>query len=386
MLAGFTARPSLFRARAGSLRPIVRLSGIRWGSPVGRSCLWNTLFRPLRRAATILRKQGRAAQHVSRAGGERVHTCKVPTTALDDWLTKYPSVKARYGHLLLEGAGGNKNLVKALRPYFESAHLDGREYFHRAAGIELHPDGKKRGAHAKYPNCLPKEAIHGLFGEVMAGLLTEYCRDQFVGGHDWTVPIFLFRYHRDVEEYMHVLSRDKARARMVFGRTGTDFVAIALNDKGEIARCLAGEAKWRKTLTPTEVEDLLLGERVKDAAGNTRRRRGIWPQLNKDVDAPHGLRQLAELLKARDPAGWSAAIFSIERALWLDNDVRLPRTNLVLLAGNGAKRRGKGDPLIDWQLTPAEYKARHDLQVVELILSDGESLISDIYDSLWRGA
>jgi hypothetical protein len=42
--------------------------------------------------------------------------------------------------------------------------------------------------------------------------------------------------------------------------------------------------------------------------------------------------------------------------------------------------------LIDWEAKPAEYTAPHDLQVVELIVSDGEMLIDQIYDCLWNGA
>lgn len=39
--------------------------------------------------------------------------------------------------------------------------------------------------------------------------------------------------------------------------------------------------------------------------------------------------------------------------------------------------------LIPWEKLPEEYTAPHDLQVVELILKDGDRLIDGVYDALW---
>src|SRR3546814_13503092 len=96
--------------------------------------------------------------------------------------------------ILFEQSAPNDNtVVDELRPYFESAHLDAREVFHRAARIDLHPDADAPGQHAQYPNCLPPTAKKGLFGEVMAGLITQAY--PFLGAHHWTVPNFLSPYH-----------------------------------------------------------------------------------------------------------------------------------------------------------------------------------------------
>ncbi|MBU9663870.1 hypothetical protein KTF22_18510 [Burkholderia multivorans] len=313
-----------------------------------------------------------------------MHTCEVPGDTLDDWLTSYPTIEGNYGHLLLEQSGeSDDGLVEAFKPYFESAHMDAREHFHEQIGIELHPDAGDPGAHAEYPSCLPTTAKRGLFGEVMAGMLTEHY--EFVGGHDWTVPIFLFRHHEDVERYLFALARDPARARTVFGRFGTDFLAIALDEDGQVVRYLAGEAKWRKSLTQAAVETLLLGKKTEDDDGNEVRSGGIWDQLNVDSKIPHGLRQLQRLLMERDPDGWSAAILSLDRALLVASGETMPRTNVVFICGNGPDDREKGVPFIDWKERPAEYTATHDLQVVELILSKGEDLIEEIYGCLWNG-
>lgn len=312
-----------------------------------------------------------------------MHTCEVPEEVLDDWLTAYPSVEGNYGHLLLESSDkSNDELADLLTPYFESAHLDARKHFHEQIGIDLHPDAGAAGAHAEYPGCLPSVAKRGLFGEVMIGMLTEYY--DFVGNHDWIVPIFLFRHHGDVERYLFALARDPARARAVFGRFGSDFVAIALDQNNEVVRYLAGEAKWRKSLTQSVVDTLLLGKKDEDDDGNEIRSGGIWEQLNVDTGIPHGLRQLQKLLMDQDDEDWSETILSLDKALLVANGVILPRTNLVFICGNGPATREAGVPLLDWDEKPAEYTAAHDLQVVELIMSKGEDLIDKLYDCLWK--
>lgn len=314
-----------------------------------------------------------------------MHTCEAPGDTLDDWLESYPTIVESYGHMLLEQVGeSDETLVAMFRPYFESAHHDARQHFNEQIGIDLHPDADAPGAHAEYPRCLPPTARRGLFGEVMAGMLTEHYA--FVGEHEWQVPIFLFRHHEDVERYLFELARNPARKRAVFGRFGSDFLAIALDEEGQVVRYLAGEAKWRKSLTQATADTLMLGKMVKDEHGNdVRSGDGIWRQLNVDVGIPHGLRQLQRLLKERDPDGWAVAIMSLDRALLLRTAEPIPRTNLVLICGNGSAKREAGQVFIDWNAKPAEYTAPHDLQVVELILSDGEKLIDEIYDCLWNG-
>jgi hypothetical protein len=315
-----------------------------------------------------------------------MHTCPPPNEALEEWLKSYGTVRGRYGHLLLEQKVDTDNgLIVALRPYFESAHLDAREYFHAQIGIDLHPDAGAPGEDACYPNCLPSKSLRGLFGEVMAGMLTEAFRDSFVGSHPWRVPIFLFRYHADVEAYLYKLARDSYRQREVFGRFGSDFIGVVLDNEGRVTRFIAGEAKWRRRLTDSVVDELMLGELIKDPQTEERIHsgKGVWFEVNRDTSVPHGLRQLQRLLEERDPDGHAAAIWSLDAALVLDHPRPLPRTNLILLAGNGARRREAGEVLIGWEDLPREYTAIHDLQVIELILKDGELLIDGLYSSLW---
>lgn len=314
-----------------------------------------------------------------------MHDCPPPKEALARWLKAYGSVEeGSYGHLLLEQqAASDPALLAALKPYFESAHLDAREHFHRKIGISLHPDGADAPA-ISYPGCLPAKALRGLFGEVMAGLVTEAYQEDFVGGHAWQVPIFLFREHDDVEKYLWALRYDPARVREIYGRHGTDFVAISVDHTGEVVRVIAGEAKWRKTLTPGAIATLLHGPKVRNEATGELEHdgKGIWRELNRDTHVPHGLRQLQFLLEQCDPEGHAAAILSIDRAV-LGLGAQAERTDLVIICGNGAARREKADPFIPWENKPAEYLAGRDLQVVEVVLEGGDALIDALYASLW---
>lgn len=314
-----------------------------------------------------------------------MHTHQPPIDTLEEWLTAYPDVNGRYGHLLLEQTGeSDRELQEALRPYLESAHQDARVHFHEYIGIDLHPDADDAGAHAQYPSCLPTKARRGIFGELMAGLVTESY--QFVGNHEWKIPVFLFRYHADVRAYMFALARDPERVRQVFGRFGNDFIGIALDDDGSLERIIAGEAKWREILRPSVMKQLLLGD-LKDDPDNPgekiRAGDGVWYEVNRDIPVPEGVRQLQQLLEEYDPDGYSAAILSMDRALSMRDAEPIPRTDLILIVGNSPARREEGTAHIPWEDIPDEYTAGNDLQVVEIYLTKGEVLIDALYDSLW---
>ncbi|SFH27973.1 hypothetical protein SAMN04488020_10986 [Palleronia marisminoris] len=317
-----------------------------------------------------------------------MHECPPPKATLSRWLKSYGTVEASgtYGHLLLEQRSKKpKELLDDLRDYFESAHADAREHFHSQIGISLHPDGGPTET-ITYPSCLPKKTIRGLFGEVMAGLVTEAYQKEFVGGHPWHVPVFLFREHGDVEAYMWQLKADPERTREVYGRHGTDFVALCSNDDGDVVRVIAGEAKWRKSLVPSAVARLFLGEKVKDKVTGEAHHdgKGIWFEINRDSPLPHGLRQMQRILERLAPDAFANTIASID-GMVLGQTPHPERTDLVVICGNGAASRGTAEPLIPFKAPPAEYEAGRNLQIVEVILADGEDLIEALYASLWGG-
>lgn len=318
-------------------------------------------------------------------GKKHLHNCEPPTDAMNEWLQALESEVENYGHLLIEQKSpDSENVVAGLRPYFESAHFDAREHFHRQIGISLHPDVVDDGAHAQYPSCLPKVAKRGLFGEVLAGLISQYY--SFIGEHEWQVPVFLFRYHADVEAYLFALARDPDRKRQIFGRFGNDFIGLVLAEDGSVERVMAGEAKWRKSLTASVVEELMYGKWIDDEDNpgqKIRSGKGIWHEVNRDLPVPQGLRQLQRLLEQHDPDGFDTAILSMERALLVNSEHSIPRTDLILISGNAGKTRTDGDCLIGCEEKPAEYSAGNDLQVVEMYLKDGEELVDKLYATLW---
>lgn len=315
-----------------------------------------------------------------------MHTCLPPHDALEEWLEGHPSTNGKFGHLLLlQKEIDREALCQALRPYFESAHLDAREVFHADIGIDLHPDAGDGGdAPIEYPGCLPGTTRKGLFGEVMAGLITEGY--ELVGAHDWCVPIFLFRYHEDARNYLFALARNPERKRQTIGRLGSDFIGLLLDEDGAVVRFIAGEAKWRKTLTQSVVDSLMHGKKIDDPAGGggkVHSGKGVWNDVNNDPPVPIGVRQLMRLLQEHDPDVYDAAILSMERALVLNHPEPLPRTDLIIIVGNGAATREKMNCLLPFKEMPDDYTAGHDLQLVEVILEDGEELIDALYESLW---
>jgi hypothetical protein len=200
------------------------------------------------------------------------------------------------------------------------------------------------------------------------------------------VPIFLFRYHEDARNYLFDLARNPEKTRQTIGRLGSDFIGLLLDQSGSVIRFIAGEAKWRKTLTQSVVDLLMHGKKIPDPAGGGGKihsEEGVWKHVNNDPPVPIGLRQLMRLLQEHDPEGYDAAILSMERALVLREPQPLPRTDLILIAGNGSATRGEMDCLLPFVRMPDDYTAGHDLQLVEVILKDGEELIDALYESLW---
>ncbi|ESW63538.1 hypothetical protein X771_28980 [Mesorhizobium sp. LSJC277A00] len=215
----------------------------------------------------------------------------------------------------------------------------------------------------------------------------------FVGEHEWLLPVFLFRNHEDARQYLFQLVRDPARQRQVQGRKGDDFIAICVDEDGKVTRFIAGEAKWRATWNNSELDKVMLGDTVKDPDTKKAQRdddgkvirdgRGVWFEINRAIKVPTGVKQLQMILEECAKAEFETVIESLDRILLPTDPDPSERTDLILLAGGTGPARAKGSPLIDWEEMPTEYTAGRDLQVVELLLKDGDALIDAIYDGLW---
>ncbi len=314
-----------------------------------------------------------------------MHTAPPPTDALAAWLNEYPSEIENYGHLLLEEQQvTDPSIAVELIGYFESAHLDARQCFHKLARISLHPDDEDEACDAQYPNSLPLTALKGLFGEVMCGMMAESF--EFIGKHEYLIPVFLFRNHEDAGQYIYTLSRDRTRTREVIGRKGDDFIGIVVNEEGNVTRFIAGEAKWRGTWTPSVVKTVMLGEKIVDPDDDTKsihNGKGVWYEVNRGLPVPLGLEQLHNILDECEPDKFASVIASLDRILARRNPQPVERTDLILLAGGAAATRKPRQTLIGWENIPKEYKAGRDLQIVELLFSNGDDLINAIYSGLW---
>lgn len=312
-----------------------------------------------------------------------MHNCAPPKDDLNERFEENATVNDGLGHTLLEQIEADDGtLAVALKEYFESAHLDARTSFHSFVGIDLHPDADGDASIVTYPGSLPSTTRRGLFGEVLAGLLTESY--EYIGAHSWKIPIFLFRYHDDAANYLFTLARDPNQTRQTIGRLGTDFIGVSINDDGEIVRIISGEAKWRLTLTRGSVDDVMLGKKPKGS--QIRTGKGVWRDLNNEQSPPSGARQLLNLLREYDRDGFDKAILDLERALVVKDPAPIPKTDLIVFAGNGSAKREKGECLLPWEAVPDEYTAGNDLQIVEVVFKNGEDLIDAIYASLWEGA
>jgi hypothetical protein len=91
-------------------------------------------------------------------------------------------------------------------------------------------------------------------------------------------------------------------------------------------------------------------------------------------------------LEEHDPDGYDAAILSLERALVQKNPTPLPRTDLILVVGSGSPSRDEMECLLPFNGVPSEYTAGNDLQLVEIVLKEGEALIDALYASLYDRA
>ena len=312
-----------------------------------------------------------------------LHTCQPPVEELEERFEEHATVNGNFGHtLLVQLTADDGTLASALRPYFESAHLDARNIFHSDIGLDLHPDAAGDDPFIAYPSSLPRTTRRGLFGEVLAGLLTQTY--DYVGQYDWHVPIFLFRYHDDAFNYLFTLARDPAQVRQTIGRLGSDFIGLCVDDDGSVTRIISGEAKWRRTLTQGQVNTLMLGEWVEDGEGSrVRSGKGVWNSINNEPTTPSGVRQLQRLLQEHDPVGYDATILSLEKALVVRNPEPLPKTDLIVVAGNASATRQDGDCLLPFEGPPDEYTAGNAVQIMEVVFHEGPELIDAIYDSLW---
>jgi len=285
--------------------------------------------------------------------------------SLSQWLSMERMESDGYHHLFLRQKDARKweALLPQLVKYFEKAHHDARVHFHRMAGISLEPCQSKTVT-VQYPNSLPAKAKRGLFGEVICGLITECYR--FVGDHQWRIPVFLFRYHQDAENYINRLARG-GKLREVIGRLGDDFLALALKDDGTIEAILVGEAKFRTRLRPSEGDELV---------------ENVHKNLSNDNDVPVNIMRVCELLKQKDPDNYAVTRADLERINLLGSQEDVPRLDLVCLIVQRTKRDYPPTYIPQDSCHPG-YTCGRDLQAIEIVIDGACDLVDELYGRLY---
>ena len=140
-----------------------------------------------------------------------------------------------------------------------------------------------------------------------------------------------------------------------------------------------------RPLTASTMDEMMLGSWEGEGAERRRSNTGVWNEMNNGIAVPRGLEQLQRLLEEKEPDLYAEAIVSLDRAL-LINVQPLPRTDLLVVAGDRAATRRAGTTLLPTNQPPQHYTAGRPLQVVELVLEGGTDLIDKLYASLWGHA
>jgi hypothetical protein len=227
-------------------------------------------------------------------------------------------------------------------------------------GISLDPLG---GDSPLYPRDLPPDTKRGYFGEALCGIVAEEM--DIIGGDRWVVPGFLFRFHEEARLYLTRLVIGEGIGTSMTGRTGSDFIALCLNEEGWICKYLVGEAKSHKTFNITKCEKAL-------------------KKLGKEASTPVSLIQLADILKSTDPEANASLIASIDDIFINQKFNTIPRTDLLFYAFDEAGVKHYDSVRITEELRQASYESNRKLHIFEVHIPDGAQLVKDAYDGMYR--
>lgn len=276
------------------------------------------------------------------------------------WLTSQVSESAdkRYRHqLVIENAQLRDQGLAQLRAYAQCALADAREHLRALAGISLDPFGTSPGAFDPaegYPELLDEVTLKSYLGEILTGLIAEYFAPFDKQG--WTVPAFLFRFHRIAFDKLEEL-RAGQPATTIPGRTGNDCLAFQFDAQGLVLRILVCEAKC------TAQHDSTMLSHAHQQVSSVG-----WPSI----------RELVDILLESDDShklAWADGL----RQVWIAgaSSGTYERDDLVgYVHGKRSVRRPTWSP-VD-QPHPS-YSGGRRLETVEVFLDDIDTLIHQIY-------
>lgn len=271
-------------------------------------------------------------------------------------------IDSDYAHVrMLQAEMGGWQVVRdKLIALLERAHSDARTYFHTDLCLSLDPYDTSLGSYA-YPKNLPLETQLGYFGEAFCAMISEGM--ELVGKRSWTVPVFLFRIHNQAEEYLHRLIYGEPVSKGIPGRTGSDFIALCLDDRRHVQAFLAGEAKCHETFNITKAQEALT-------------------DLGEQSPIPRSLGQLKRVLSDNNLMVWRDTIQSIERILLTKTPV--PRTDLFVYIFEKPGTTHYSSPRITKETKTKYHRCQRPLHVAEVHIPDARLMVSALYEGLYR--
>jgi hypothetical protein len=197
----------------------------------------------------------------------------------------------------------------------------------------------------------------GYFGEVFAGVVCENFAP--LGETRWKVPAHLFRFHLEAFRYLEQIRRDDAlRERQVFGRTGDDCLAFALDENGKITRSMFCEAKCLTQHDKRKVDE-------------------AHEKLSNAVILPLDRQQLIDVLSDSDDPGAAIWVEALRKLRFQANDPEYERCNLVCyICGNPPV---KGETWIPKESPHPKYEGDHRLEAVEVYIRRVRQLVKEVY-------
>jgi hypothetical protein len=161
-----------------------------------------------------------------------------------------------YTHLqLIEDASKREAAKPIIERYLREAHDDALRFFSGSYVRTLDPRARDITSRAasSYPALVEDLTLAAFFGEVMAGLISELYEPHNLR---WAIPVFCFRTHSNLFLELIRAAEDNRAVGRVFGRTGDDCLAFALNaERSSLSAVLLCEAKCSYTHRQRSIQD-----------------------------------------------------------------------------------------------------------------------------------
>jgi len=262
-------------------------------------------------------------------------------------------------------------ILPQLKQIVYEVHEDARRRLRRIEGISLDPLEIPAGQDPAegYPERLHMTTLMGYFGEIFAGVVCENFAP--LGETRWRVPAHLFRFHLGAFRYLERIRQDDAAQNsQVFGRTGDDCLAFALDENDNIVRSLVCEAKCVQRHRTRRKKKT--GERTDEVADAHEK------LSDSTLDSALDRQQLIEVLRDSENSEATRWIAALRKLRYEDQRVSdYERCDLVCCI-YGTRRRAQ-QTWIPSDLPHAKYKGGRRLEAVEVYIHKVRQLVQEVY-------